>query len=110
MTGEFLAKLNLLKIENLIQSKRFLNITAERELARFGDWQWDIPHEAAEIDKEIDRLIKTIDGDQSEELRKYRAALNEIIETENALSIQSYGIGDIARNALESMVEPKDAK
>ena len=61
MTGEFLAKLNLLKIENLIQSKRFLNITAERELARFGDWHCDFPSEIRRIDDEINKLIKGIE-------------------------------------------------
>lgn len=61
MTDESFIKLNLLKLESLIQSKRFVNNCAERDLVTFGEWQVDIPSEIKEINEEIDRLIKMIE-------------------------------------------------
>ncbi len=41
---------------------------------------------------------------------KLEAALKEIIESEEEQSVQSYGLGDIARSALELMRDACDGK
>jgi len=56
---------------------------------------------------ESDRIIRA-DARQifelGERVKRIEAALNQIIELENAESVQSYGFGDIARLALNNEI------
>jgi hypothetical protein len=49
-------KILLLKIKNLILTKRFVIATSERDVAQFGSWSCDYPSEVYRIDSDIEKL------------------------------------------------------
>lgn len=56
-------QLDLLKLRNLIVKKEWIVSSANHDVLRYGGWERDWRSEMLDVDKEINVLLQSLDGE-----------------------------------------------
>jgi hypothetical protein len=52
----------LLRVRNLLEDRKIIHATAERQMAVAGEWLWDYASESHEKSREIAALLETLEA------------------------------------------------